>query len=130
MKKYVVMAVMVFALALPGSARSENPAPEGNGAPPPGGPQAHLQMNEQQFQHHKTEILARMNQHLAEIQKRVACVQAAANPQALHGCLPPPPQGFGKDHEGKPGQGPEGKPGQGPEGASRQGQQPANPAKQ
>ncbi len=36
----------------------------------------------------KARIEQRMNEHIAEIQKRLACVQAASTPDALRACMP------------------------------------------
>ena len=100
MKKYVLMTAMVLALAAPGMAWSQSAPGGGNGAPPsstgPGGGQE----REQKFQEHKTEILQRMNEHLAEVQKRIACVQAATNHEALRACMPERREGEGQRGEG------------------------------
>ena len=108
MKKYMLTTAMVLALAVPGMAWSQSaPGGGGNGAPPPSagagagaGGSGGGQEREQRFQEHKTEILQRMNEHLNEVQKRIACVQAATNHEALRACMPERREGEGQRGEG------------------------------
>ncbi|GEM_PF-1535062 len=100
MKKYVLLTAVALILAAPGIALSQN-APSGNGGGfrgGPGGPDGPgaqgmqeengHQGNGERFQEHKAEMLKRLNEHLAEVQKRISCVQAAANHEALRACMP------------------------------------------
>ncbi len=105
MKKYLLMTAMIMALAAPSMAWSQNAPSAGGGGTPPSsaGAGGGGQEREQRFQERKTEILQRMNEHLAEIQKRIACVQAATNHEALRACMPE----RGEGHEGG-GHGPQG----------------------
>jgi hypothetical protein len=41
-----------------------------------------------------------MNAHLADVQQRISCVQAASNHQALRACMPPRGERGGERHEG------------------------------
>jgi hypothetical protein len=41
-------------------------------------------------------VLKRLNEHLAEVQQRIACVQAAADHQALRACMPQNAEGRGR----------------------------------
>jgi TolA-binding protein len=103
MKKYVLLTAMVLALAVPCMAWSQSAPGGGNGAPPSSsgaGGSGGGQEREQKFQEHKTEILQRMNEHLAEVQKRIACVQAATNHEALRACMPERREGEGQRGEG------------------------------
>jgi hypothetical protein len=92
MKKYMLMTAMVLVLAAPATGWSQN-APAGNpppgNNPPAGGPGGgQPPVNEGRFEDRKAEILQRMNNHLAEVQKRISCVQAAQNHEQLRACLP------------------------------------------
>ncbi|MGB9154497.1 MAG: hypothetical protein WCD70_15585 [Alphaproteobacteria bacterium] len=103
MKKYVLMTAMVFALTAPALSWAQT-APGGAGGPPPGGMGGgqHEEGDGQHFQERKTEILQRMNEHLAEVQKRIACVQAATNHEALRACMPERHEGHeGMQHGGE-----------------------------
>ena len=108
MKRYVLLAAVVVILGIPGMAWSQS-GPSGAGAPPPppppvtGGSNGGQGGNGQDFQTRKTEILKRMNGHLAEVQQRIGCVQAAANPEALRACMLARREGGrgGQDNHGK-----------------------------
>jgi hypothetical protein len=54
-------------------------------------------MGEEKFQERKAELLQRLNNHLAEVQQRISCVQAATNHQTMRACMPErregPPEG-------------------------------------
>lgn len=65
------------------------------GGPPP-------ELSGEKLAEIKTKILARMDENIAEIQKRKACVQAAADGPALKACMPP------RRGQGGQGGGPEG----------------------
>ncbi len=92
MKKYVLLSAMLVALAAPGAAWSQGVPPGGNnGAPPPqgsGGQGQYRDGDGQRFQERKSEMLQRMNEHLADVQKRISCVQAAKDRDDLRACMP------------------------------------------
>ncbi|MGB9152375.1 MAG: hypothetical protein WCD70_04725 [Alphaproteobacteria bacterium] len=90
MKKYVLLTAMVLALAAPSVAWSQT-APGGGS----NGGSGQQQGGEQQFQEHKSEMLKRLNEHLAEVQQRIGCVQAAADHEALRACMPERGEGHG-----------------------------------
>lgn len=48
----------------------------------------HQKMREENFGERKTKILGHLSERAADIQKKQACVQAAATPDALKGCFP------------------------------------------
>lgn len=83
MKSFVLLAAIILALA-PGLAWSENAPPAaGKGGPPP-----QMMMGDaKNFAQHKEMMLKHMNEHLADVQKRISCVQAANNHEDLRGCM-------------------------------------------
>jgi TolA-binding protein len=93
MKKYILMTAMVLALASPGAAWSQTPPTSGSAPSNAGGAGSGQMGNGQNFQEHKAEILKRLNQHLSECQQRISCVNAAADHEALHACMPPRGEG-------------------------------------
>jgi hypothetical protein len=131
MKKYVFVAAMAVALAASSSAWSRSTSSAGTSsasqpaarlqAQPMAGQQGQQLGNPPNFQQMKSQILAHMNENLADLQKRIPCVQAAKDDQGLRACLPPPPPppppGFrGQENQGGgPGmgqaEGPMGQPG-------------------
>jgi hypothetical protein len=76
MKKHLLLPAMLLALSISSAAWSQS-FTTGDG---PG--------DGQQFEQRKAEILKRIGDHLAEIQQRQSCVQAANSPAALHACMP------------------------------------------
>lgn len=110
MKKSMLLTAMILALMAPGAAWSQSTPPgnDNNSEPPPS--MGTGEAGGQKFQEHKAELLQRMNEHLVETQKRIACVQAATNHEALHACMPE--RGSGGGH-GQPPMG-SGGPGEGP----------------
>ena len=68
------------------------------GGPPP-------ELSGEKLAEVKTKILAHMDENIGEIQKRKACVQAAADGAALKACMPPR---RGPGGQGGQGGGPEG----------------------
>ena len=101
MKKYILIAAMALTLAAPAAWSQNALPPGGNGNGP--APQGQGGQNEdpQHFQQHKAEILQRMNEHLADVQKRISCVQAATDQQALRACMPQRGgEGHGWQHHG------------------------------
>lgn len=81
------MYKMLFAAILLSSsvAFAEQPAAPAGG-PGAGGPDpAAMQQN---FQERKAQMSAKMSERIAEMQKRKACVDGAANPEALKACFP------------------------------------------
>ena len=105
MKNCVLVTAIALALILPATAWSQTtPPPNGNSGPP--GNNMMMQHNQngasgtqgddhEHFQEHKQEILRHMNEHLAEVQKRMACVQAANDHEALRACMPERREGHG-----------------------------------
>jgi len=90
MKKYILLTAMVLMLAAPGSAWCQN-NPSGNSGNAPGaGAQG------QDFQARKAEIIQHISAHLAEMQQRLNCVQAATNHEALRACMPQKGEGRGE----------------------------------
>ncbi len=98
MKKYVLLTAVVLSIAAPSLAWSQsNPG----GFPPQGSQGGGHEGNGQEFQERKANILKRMNEHLAEVQQRIGCVQAANNHEALRACMPERHEGgHGGEHEG------------------------------
>jgi len=83
MKKHILIAMMAFATPFYATWAQSAPPPEGDndfGGKHP--------KQEQRFEAHKQAILKHMNEHLAEIQQHIACVQAATNPESLRACMP------------------------------------------
>jgi hypothetical protein len=106
MKKLLLIALLLTSTP----ALAEN-------APPAGGPPAARnsagpspEQREQRFAEHKTKALERIGQHIAEMQKKQQCVQAADKPDALKACFPNRGKGRGFGHGGSEGdeQGPPG----------------------
>src|SRR5437762_703359 len=64
------------------------------------GPADNHEKREEKFAEHKAKILERINQHLAEVQKHQACVQAANNREARAACFPTRGKGRGERVEG------------------------------
>jgi len=103
MKKYLLVTVMALVLALPGAAWCQGPGDNDGGGPqneggPSGGPQGPGgpgggRDNPQQFQQRKAEVLKRIGEHQAELQKVQSCVEAANDGQALRACMPRRPDG-------------------------------------
>lgn len=88
------MYKMLFAAMLLSSsvAFAEEPPAAGG---PGGGPDPAVM--QQKFEEKKAQISAKISERIAEMQKRKACVDGAANPEALRACMP---ERFGK-HGGK-----------------------------
>jgi hypothetical protein len=106
MKKLALIALLFVSTA----AMAQTPPPTGGNPPPPvGGGQGGEHGDGQHFQEMKAKILQRIGDHMAEVQKRQACVEAANDGEALRACLPER-----KDHgQGGPGGGPNGQGGEG-----------------
>ena len=119
MKRYVVLAALILMFAAPGMAFSQtaNPA-ENNGGPPAsgmgggmgmnrnggpigGGPAVMHKRDGKEFQKHKAEILKHISVHLAEIEQRKHCIEAASDGQALRACVPHRGKGGGEKDEGE-----------------------------
>lgn len=97
MKKYMMLTALALIICGPTVAFAQG-VPQGNSAPPEGPSAGGGRAGSgEEFQEHKTKILARMNEHLAEIQKRIACVQSASNHEVLRACLPEK----GEGHKGE-----------------------------
>lgn len=97
MNKYVLLAAVVAILSSPVVAwgQSSTGSPSFGGPPSDGGGGGMMNHNRNQqkgngsqFQEHKAEILKRISERLAEVQKRQSCVQAANDRQALVACMP------------------------------------------
>ncbi|MGA7953530.1 MAG: hypothetical protein WCA07_08410 [Gloeobacterales cyanobacterium] len=97
MNKYVLLMAVVAILSSPAVAWCQSSpnsssfgSPASNGGS--GGMMNHngyqQEGNGSQFQEHKAEILKRISERLAEVQKRQSCVQAANDRQALVACMP------------------------------------------
>lgn len=121
MKKYILLTAMAFTLTAPVAAYSQT-APAPNGTPPQSQGGQHSG-DSQHFQERKAEILQRMNEHLAEVQKRIGCIQAANDHEALRSCMPERGERHGDWHHGgdhdegqAPGGAPEEAPSVGPDG--------------
>ena len=80
MKKLLFVAFLLTS----GAAMAQT-APAPSTTPATGVPSA---QHEEKFEERKARILDHISKHLAEIQKRQACVQAATTPKALKACLP------------------------------------------
>jgi len=111
MKKYAVMtALLLAALVIPGASWAQSaPGGIGSGAPqgaPGGGQHPNGQQGGQgggdgkEFQERKAEILNHMREHEEEIHKRMACVEAANDHEALRACVPEHGEGQGQGHGG------------------------------
>lgn len=75
MMKYLVFATLAFALGGGTAAVAQTNPPAVPGSA------------QQNFPQHKQMHLARIGRHIAILQQEQACVQAAANHQAVHVCL-------------------------------------------
>ncbi|MDE1901384.1 MAG: hypothetical protein KGI37_07055 [Alphaproteobacteria bacterium] len=118
MKKRALLVAALLAVMGTSAALAQE-SPDGNGAPggaPP--PPAMGGMNGgmhdgKNFDQRKAEILQHMNEHLADVQKRIACVQAATDHKALRACMPMRHGGGFGGHESGPQGGPQGGPPEG-----------------
>ena len=124
MKQYLILTALAFLLAAPAAALSQSAPSSGGpatGAPPTsgsgqgGGWQNHNggqgqqggqggEQREERLAEHKAEIIHRMNEHIEEIEKRKACVEAAKDHEALRACMPQGGQGGGGQGGGGQGQ--------------------------
>jgi hypothetical protein len=91
MKRHILAASLALLLASSGLVSAQTVPPTVGGTPPVSGQaggQQGGQHRAEEFQKHKTEILERISKHLAEVQQRQTCVQAASDFQALKACMP------------------------------------------
>jgi hypothetical protein len=120
MKKSILASVLVLALSGPAFAQGMPPGGgQGGGQGGPGGSMDSPELKALQFKNHKDEMLKSISNRIAEMQlrtsemvadmeKKRACVEAAATQEALKSCMPPPMGGSG--HGGGEGGGMMGKP--------------------
>ena len=105
MKKYLLLASIVLAVTIPSVSWSQathqgggnNGGMPAAGMPPmeqhqgegqrPEEGQRHEE-REQRFEEHKAEMLRHIDEHLAEVQHRKVCVEAARDHDALRACMP------------------------------------------
>ena len=89
-----LLAVTIFAAMLTASSAYAEMPPQQQGQGPGAGqqdPQAEASRKAEEelvLKDRKAEMLLRLNDHLARIQKAQACVEAATTLEALHGCAP------------------------------------------
>jgi hypothetical protein len=91
MKNSIFVTAIALALIVPAMAWSQTaPAPSGNGGPPPQGMHGPNggQGGDDRHEH--------FEERKAEVQKRMACVQAAHDHEALRVCLPERHEGGGE----------------------------------
>jgi len=80
--KYIVMVALLFASSVV-LAQSNQPASSNNPNAPSG-----FQGGQQRFEEMKARHLEHISRRIAKLQQIQACVQAAANPEALRACRP------------------------------------------
>ena len=85
MKKLLFMAALLTSTA----AMAQTRPPAAPGAAPNAA-------REQHFAERKAEVLKRIGDHIAELQKRQACVQAASVPGSIKACFPNGGEGAAK----------------------------------
>ena len=86
MKKHIALAILCAGLASPTFASAQTPP-----SPPAAVPAAPSPAPKkgQDFQARKNEIVLHINTKIAQLQQRMACVQAAADRDGLKACMPP-----------------------------------------
>jgi len=128
MKKRVLLTALALIFVGPALAMAQNTggSPPTGGMPPSGeNSPNHWGQNSQggpggghedgkRFEEHKAEILRHINEHLAEVEQRKHCVEAANNHEALRACAPQHGEGHGGS-DGEHGEGGHGEQGQPPQ---------------
>jgi len=104
MKKFLFIALLLTSAPVMAQDAPPTGAPAAQGA----SSERHEQ-REQKFAEHKARALERIGHHIAEMQKKQQCVQAADKPEALKACFPNRGKGRGFGEHGDGGeQGPPG----------------------
>ena len=85
MKKLLIIAMLLASTA----AYADNSVAQPGGTPPAAGSgQSGGPEKGERFDQMKARVLERIQKHLAEVQQKQSCVQAATTPEALKACLP------------------------------------------
>jgi hypothetical protein len=93
MKKLLFIALLccsTAAMAADGNTPAAAPATDAKvaTAPATAGDSDKKVMKEEKFEDRKAKVLEHISKHIAEAQKRQACVEAATNHDALKACMP------------------------------------------